>query len=96
MGKYHGFSLVFDVFYLLDLIGDCRYYAFYDHHGFLVNKHTLIWHWMKKQKLRMVVKIFLILPLYLFSDALYCLKLLSVIHIKTIHKFTEKLAIYVG
>lgn len=95
MNRFHGLSIFFDIFYLLDLICDCRYYAFYDYRGFLVEGNKEIWTWMKRQKLRIVFKLLLIVPWYLISNNLYCFKLLSVIHFRTLNVFGGKAATYV-
>ena len=95
MNIYHGASIFFDIFYLFDLICDCRYYGFYDYRGFLIKENKKIWIWMKKQKARFVFKLLLCLPLYLFSNSLYCSKLLSVIHFRTLQVFGQKIAFYV-
>lgn len=95
MDKYHGLSLIIDLFYLADFICDCRFYSYLDHRGLLVNEPKLIWKRMKKHKVRMVFKAFLFFPFYLISNQLYCLKLLSSMHLRTMYLFMKKAAIMV-
>lgn len=95
MDSYHGLSFVIDLFYLADFICDCRFYAFKDHRGMIVDDRTLIWQRMKRHKARLVFKAILFFPFYLISNQLYCIKLLSAMHLRTMYLFMEKAAILV-
>lgn len=96
MDSYHGLSIVIDLFYLFDLIGDCRYYSYRDHRGLIVEDRKLIWQRMKRHKLRIFFKVILFFPFYLISNRLYCIKILSGMHLRTMYLFMEKAAIMVG
>ena len=78
-------SLLFDVFYLFDLICDFRCYAFYDKQDELVTDPELIVENMVKQKVRILAKLILCLPFYLISYRLYPIKFISAIHFRTIY-----------
>lgn len=95
MSYYHVPSIVVDVLYLIDLICDCRFYGYIDSNNVPVHDQQKIWNRMKKKKTRLLIKFLLCFPFYLFTDRLFCIKLLSGIHLWTMYLFIKKLAIYV-
>lgn len=95
MSVYHVTSIFIDIFYLLDLIGDCRYYAYEDEQDIVISDQTKIWQRMKKKKARIFFKFLLCFPFYLFDDKLYCIKLLSGMHLRTMLLFLRKSAVMV-
>lgn len=95
MTAFHPYSIIIDFFYLLDLIGDCRFYAFETEKDIVVSDQQQIWNRMKKKKMRIFFKFLLCFPFYLFSDRLYCLKLLSCMHLRTLFLLMKKIAIMV-
>ena len=96
MDVYHSTSIVIDVFYLADLVGDCRFYAFETDEGVVVSDQRLIWQRMKKHKARIFFKLLLCFPFYFINNRWYILKLLSGMHLRTMYLFMKKIAIGVS
>ena len=80
---------------MIDLLFDCRFYAYEDCSGMLVTDQQMIWKRAKGRKARLVFKSLLFLPFYLISNKLYYFKLLSGMHFVTLFIFLRKSAVLV-
>ena len=92
MDTYHGLSIVFDVFYVFDFVCDCCLYAYRDHTGEIICERSKIWNHSKKSITRLIFKALLFFPFYLINNSFYIVKIISVIHFRSMYIFGKKIS----